>query len=176
MNAKYPPLLLKYLRLFQDDPKSRIFAPLAESYRKIGLIDEAIQICKEGLEANPNFVGGKVALARAYFDKKKYTDVRETLREIVSVATDNLVAQKLYAEACLLTGYLEEALQSYKVLLYFNPQDTDAAAIVQEMETQSYEGGGVVRLGTHVIRKPEKLRRLMKLQRVLNKVQGAQRI
>ena len=48
-DIKYPPLLLKYLKTFQDDPrKSRIFAPLAEAYRKIGLVDQAIDICREG--------------------------------------------------------------------------------------------------------------------------------
>jgi tetratricopeptide (TPR) repeat protein len=153
--------------MFQDDPTSKIFAPLAESYRKIGLVDEAIGICKEGLVSNPDFLGGKVALARAYFDKKMHVQVRELLSPVIDKIPDNLVAQRLLADSALTLGYVREALTSYKMLLYFNPNDHDVAGIVQELETQSYEGGGLLR----VDQKPAKLRKLMRLQKLLNKVQ-----
>lgn len=165
--TKYPPLLLKHLKMWQDDPKSKIFAPLAESYRKIGLVDEAIEICKEGLQANPDFLGGKVALARAYFDKKLHVQVRDLLLPIIDQMPDNLIAQKLLADSCLVLGYVKDALNAYKMLLYFNPNDRDAFTIVQELETQMYESGGLLK----VEQKPDKLRKLMKLQKMLNKVQ-----
>lgn len=165
--TKYPPLLLKHLKMWQDDPKSKIFAPLAESYRKIGLVDEAIEICKEGLQANPDFLGGKVALSRAYFDKKMHVQVRELLLPIIDKMPDNLIAQKLLADSCLELGYVKDALNAYKMLLYFNPNDRDAFNIVQELETQMYESGGLLK----VEQKPDKLRKLMKLQKMLNKVQ-----
>lgn len=165
--TKYPPLLIKYLKMFQDDPKSKIFAPLAESYRKIGLVDEAIEICHEGLTANPDFVGGKVALARAYFDKKMHVQVRETLTSVIDKIPDNLIAQRLLADSCLVLGFVKDALASYKMLLYFSPGDREAAGIVQELETQLYEGGGLLR----VDQKPDKIRKLMKLQKMLNRVQ-----
>ena len=50
MSPKYDPNLEKYLKEYQENPRSRVFAPLAEAYRKSGLIDEAIDICREGLE------------------------------------------------------------------------------------------------------------------------------
>ncbi|MBI3558141.1 MAG: hypothetical protein HY074_17895 [Deltaproteobacteria bacterium] len=165
--SKYPPLLLKYLKMFQDDPKSRIFAPLAESYRKIGLIDQAIEICQEGLSANPDFMGGKVALARAFYDKKMHVQVRETLMAVIDKIPDNLIAQRLLADSCLVLGYVHEALASYKMLLYFSPNDREVAGLVQELETQAYERGGLLR----VEQKPEKLRKLMRLQKLLTRVQ-----
>src|SRR5579871_4770635 len=128
-DPKYPPILLKYLKMFQDDPKSRIFAPLAEAYRKIGLVDQAIEICREGLAEHPDFVGGKVALARAYFDKKLHRQVCEVLKPVVDKIPDNLMAQRLVADSSLELGYLREALESYKMLLYFNPSDTEIADI-----------------------------------------------
>jgi tetratricopeptide (TPR) repeat protein len=166
-STKYPPLLLKYLKMFQDDPRSKIFAPLAECYRKIGLVDEAIDICNEGLAVNPDFIGGKVALARAYFDKKMHAQVRSTLEPVIDKIPDNLIAQRLLADSCLVLGYVKDALSAYKMLLYFNPNDRDAAGIVQELETQAYEAGGLLR----VEQKPDKLRKLMKLQKMLNRVQ-----
>lgn len=174
-HTKYPPLLLKYLKQYQEDPKSRIFAPLAEAYRKIGLIDEAIEICREGLIHHPQFIGGKVALARAYFDKKRHNDVREVLKGVIGEIPDNLLAQRLLADSCFALGFLDDALTSYKMILYFNPRDQEVAGVVQELETRSYEGGGLLKLG----QSPEaqaKLRKLMRLQSLLVRVQNAQHV
>ncbi|MGE4231955.1 MAG: tetratricopeptide repeat protein [Bacteriovoracia bacterium] len=156
--------------MFQQDPKSKIFAPLAEAYRKIGLVDEAIQICNEGLEANPDFVGGKVALARAYFDKKWFSRVRSLLGPVVSKAPDNLIAQKLYADSSLNLGYLKEALEAYKMVLYFNPGDRDVVKTVEELETNQYMAGGLIRMDQN----PAKVGRLIKLQRLLNRIEEIQ--
>lgn len=137
----HSPLLYQYLRKFQEDPTSRIFAPLAELYRKAGLIDEAIEIAKEGLRIHPNFTGGRVALARALFDKQLYDDVVRELTHVIRDSPDNLVAQRLFAESSLMLGRVSDALGGYKMLLYFSPSDGEAARLVQELESQAYEKG-----------------------------------
>lgn len=138
------PLLYSYLKKYQEDPSSRVFAPLAEAYRKAGLIDEAIEIAREGLRLHPQFTGGRVALSRALFDKKLYADVLTELQNVVQEAPDNLVAQRLVAESSLMLGRVAEALTAYKMLLYFTPQDTEISQIVQELEVQAYEKGTLV--------------------------------
>lgn len=170
--VQYPPVLLKYLKMFQDDPKSRIFAPLAEAYRKIGLIDEAIEICLEGLDANPGFSGGLVALARAYFDKGNYDKVRESLKFVISESPDNTLAQRLYAQASLATGDVSEALSSLKVILYFNPQDQETQHLVNELETSTYQSGALLKDG----KSKEKFRKIMVLQRLLERIQQKSRV
>src|SRR3954463_11393280 len=112
----YTPLIYGYLKKFQDDPTSRIFAPLAEAYRKAGLVDEAIEIAREGLRVHPGFVGGRVALAPAPFDKTHYAEVVRELTAVVRDVPDNLVAQRLLAESCLMQGLVAEALGAYKML------------------------------------------------------------
>lgn len=141
---KYDPILYNYLKKYQEDPNSRVFAPLAEAYRKAGLVDEAIEIAREGLRVHPGFVGGRVALARAFFDKKQYDDVIEELKGIVQDVPDNLVAQRLTAESCLMLGRVAEALAAYKMLLYFAPQDNETAQLVRELEEQAYRKGALV--------------------------------
>jgi tetratricopeptide (TPR) repeat protein len=142
--SNYHPQLYQYLRRYQEDPSSRVFAPLAEAYRKAGLIDEAIEIAREGLKNHPNFLGGRVALARALFDKKLYQEVVDELAPVVQDIPDNLVAQRLLAESYLILGRVAESLSAYKMLLYFSPQDTETARIVQELEAQAYEKGTLV--------------------------------
>jgi predicted Zn-dependent protease len=154
---QHSPLIYSYLKKYQDDPTSRIFAPLAEAYRKAGLVDEAIQIAREGLRVHPNFVGGRVALARALFDKTKYEDVIRELAYVVQDVPDNLVAQRLLAESCLMLGRVAEALGAYKMLLFFSPHDAETAAIVQELEAQAYEKGALVLRTDPKPRQPEPL-------------------
>lgn len=142
--SSYHPIIYNYLRKYQEDPGSRVFAPLAEAYRKAGLVDEAIEIAKEGLKIHPQFTSGRVALARALFDKKLYQEVVDELSPMIRDIPDNLVAQRLFAESCLMLGRVAEALGAYKMLLYFSPQDQETAQIVQELEVQSYEKGALV--------------------------------
>ncbi len=140
----FSPLIYDYLKKYQEDPTSRIFAPLAEAYRKAGLLDEAIEIAREGLRVHPNFVGGRVALARALFEKKQYEEVVNELSIVVREVPDNLVAQRLLAESSLMLGRLSDALGAFKMLLYFNPGDIETGRVVQELEAQAYEDGMLV--------------------------------
>jgi tetratricopeptide (TPR) repeat protein len=142
--SPYHSLIYSYLKRYQDDPSSRVFAPLAEAYRKAGLIDEAVAVAREGIVLHPKFMGGRVALARALFDKKLFQEVVDELSPIVHDIPDNLVVQRLLAESYLMLGQVAESLSAYKMLLYFAPQDSDIAQIVQELEAQGYEEGAVV--------------------------------
>jgi predicted Zn-dependent protease len=141
---KSNPLIYEYLKKYQQDPTSRVFAPLAEAYRKAGLVDEAIEIAREGLQLHPGFIGGRVALARALFDKHLYESVVEELNHVIKDVPDNLVAQRLLAESYLMLGRVAEALGAYKMLLYFAPQDAETAKMVSELEVQAYEKGTLV--------------------------------
>jgi tetratricopeptide (TPR) repeat protein len=138
------PILYSYLKKYQEDPNSRVFAPLAEAYRKVNRIDEAIEIAREGLKIHPGFIGGRVALARALFDKQLYDEVIEELKPVIRDAPDNLVAQRLVADSYLIQGQVADALGAYKMLLYFAPQDLEAAQLVQELESEAYESGVLV--------------------------------
>jgi tetratricopeptide (TPR) repeat protein len=138
------PQIYHYLRRYQEDPRSRVFAPLAEAYRKAGLLDEAIEIARDGVRIHPHFVGGRVALARALFGKGLYEEVVKELEPVVMDAPDNLIAQKLLAESYLILGRIADSLTAYKVLLFFMPQDPEIINLVQEIESRAYEDGALV--------------------------------
>jgi tetratricopeptide (TPR) repeat protein len=190
--ASYHPMIYEYLRKYQEDPGSRVFAPLAEAYRKAGLTDEAIEIAREGLRIHPQFMSGRVALARALFDKKQYQEVVDELSPIMQDIPDNLLAQRLLAESCLILGRTAESLAAYKMLLYFSPQDSEVAQMVQELEAEAYEKGSLVLRkdppldpipsfdvkpaseaieGDPDLKKAEKIRKIEFLQTLLQKVE-----
>jgi tetratricopeptide (TPR) repeat protein len=127
-------LLAKYYSMYKKNPGSKVFAPLAESFRKLGMLDDAFKILKEGIRFHPQYTLGYIVLANCYYDQEKYELTYNTLRPIINQNADNISLQKIFAQACIHLGYLEEALETYKYLLFMNPQDKFFAAQVKKLE------------------------------------------
>lgn len=135
-----PPHFREYIRRYQQDPTSRVFAPLAESYRRLGRLDEAIDICLEGLKHHPDFLGGRVALARCFIDKKKFVRAKEELETVVGIAPENLLAQRLLGDCFFNLQEMEQSLKCYKIALVLSPSDVGLQDKVHRMEMQMSRG------------------------------------
>jgi len=131
-------LLSKYLNQYQKDPNSRVFAPLAESYRKAGMLKEAIEVLKEGLQNHKDYQMGYIVLANCYFDQEEYLKSYNLLKPLVSSSPDNLKMQNLYGEICYKLKKYSESLTSYKYILFINPQDIKAQERTFELESKIF--------------------------------------
>lgn len=127
-------VLAKYFGMYKKNPRSKVFAPLAESFRKLGMIDDAFKILKDGIRNHPNYTLGYVVLAHCYYDQGKFELTYNTLRPIVSQNADNISLQKIFAQSCMNLGHLEEALDTYKYLLFMNPRDKFFNEQVKKLE------------------------------------------
>ena len=127
-------VLAKYFSLYKKNPRSRVFAPLAESFRKLGMLDDAYKILKEGIRNHPNYTLGYIVLAHCYYDQEKFELTYNTLRPIVAQNADNISLQKVFAKSCMNLGHLEEALDTYKYLLFMNPSDKFFTEQVKKLE------------------------------------------
>lgn len=134
-------IIYDYLRRLKQDPGSKVFAPLAEAYRKSGMLKEAVEVATEGLRYHPDFLGGRVALGRALFDLQKYREVIVTLESAAKDAPENIAAQKLLADSFLMLKEVAQALLHYKILLYYHPTDVSLSKLVQELESSGYKQG-----------------------------------
>ena len=48
--SKASNLLTRYSAQYDKNPKSRVFAPLAETYRVMGMYDDALKILRKGIK------------------------------------------------------------------------------------------------------------------------------
>jgi tetratricopeptide (TPR) repeat protein len=128
------PLIEKYSSAFEKDKTSRVFAPLAEGYRKAGLVNRAMEILKIGIRNNPSYLQGYISLASCYNDLGEHNLAYTALRPLISENRDNIRLQKLFAENCVELGHSEEALESYKYLLFLNPKDDEVSKMVSRIE------------------------------------------
>lgn len=120
--------------MYKKNPRSRVFAPLAESFRKLGMLEDAYKILKEGIRHHPNYTLGYIVLAHCYYDEQKFELTYNTLRPIIAQNADNISLQKIFAQACIHLGHLEEALDTFKYLLFLNPKDKYFAEQVKKLE------------------------------------------
>ena len=130
------PLLIRYQKAYEDDPNSLVFAPLAEAYRKLGMLDKSQEILVQGLKKHPDYLLGHLGLARCYYDLNQHQQVCDTLMPYISGHRDNLQLQKLYAESSYKLGNFDEALETYKHVLFINPKDKAVGDFVLELEAK----------------------------------------
>ena len=124
----------RYQIELQRNPSSQVFAPLAEAYRKMGLHDEGIRICKRGISAHPDFAGGYVAYAKLLIDSKDFTGSFHQLTRAVQLSPDNLLAHSLLGESLIELRRPKEALKAFKMVLFLNPSDERAKEAVRKWE------------------------------------------
>ncbi len=136
IESNVTPLIAKYEGQLERDPRSRVFAPLAEAYRKVGLIENAFKVLQKGIRYNPDYLLGYLTLAQCYIDKGEYPLSYSTLRPLAPLHRDNIRLQNLFAVSAEKTGNKSEALDTFKYLLFLQPKDDKVAYHVQRLEKE----------------------------------------
>jgi tetratricopeptide (TPR) repeat protein len=87
-------------RRIAGDPGSVSFALLAEEYRRMGRLAEAIRVARSGLVARPAYASARVTLGRALIENGNLADARAELEAGLALAPENLLARRALAEIC----------------------------------------------------------------------------
>jgi tetratricopeptide (TPR) repeat protein len=85
-------------RRVKIDPTSVVFAALAEEYRRLGRYDEAVAVCRAGLERHPAYLSARVTLGRALIDAGAFDEARAELERVLDAAPENLAALRALSE------------------------------------------------------------------------------
>jgi tetratricopeptide (TPR) repeat protein len=85
-------------RRVQRDPASISFAALAEEYRRLGRLEEAVEACRSGLQRHPAYVSARVTLGRALMEMGDYDAAAGELEQVLRVAPENLAAIRALAD------------------------------------------------------------------------------
>jgi tetratricopeptide (TPR) repeat protein len=85
-------------RRVEKDPASIAFAQLAEEHRRTGDHEEAVRVCRVGLEQHPSYLSARVTLGRALMELGRYDEAQAEFENVLLTAPDNLVALRSMAE------------------------------------------------------------------------------
>lgn len=116
------------------DPKSKLFVPLAEEYKKVGDMEMAIHVLLEGLKNNPEYVTARSSLGKLLLAKGDLAGARKEFEEVVKTTPDNFMAQKKLGDVLIHQNSPLDALSHYKIALSLNPSDGELASLISDVE------------------------------------------
>jgi tetratricopeptide (TPR) repeat protein len=130
----------------EQDPDPRVFARLADAYRREGLLDEAIQICRDGLAAHPGHAGGREVLARALLERGALEEAEQEFRRVLEQVPAHLPALRSLGDISVRQGRPQEARRYYERALHLNPDDSETQARLAALPvaTEAGPSGGSV--------------------------------
>jgi tetratricopeptide (TPR) repeat protein len=123
----------KYEDILANDPNSYCFTILSELYRKLGLLDDAVITASRGIDIHPDYIGGHMAIGRAYFDKGMREESKNALERVARVTPDNLLAQKLLSQIYIDEGNISEATKTLQVIDLLNPDDMESRQMLESL-------------------------------------------
>ena len=137
MDDKELKKIQEYQKILLKNPHSPLFAMLGECYRKVGRLEEALDVTRKGLEHKPNFVSGLVVHSRILFDLKEYKLAIEGFKKSLDLSPGNLLALRFVAFCHLKLGQHKQAMDYIKKLLKLNPGDKEALELARHLKLMS---------------------------------------
>ena len=132
----------EYQKILMRNPSAKVFAPLSEAYRKMGLLQQALEICETGVRHNSEYPSGLVAYGKVLFELENYREAADQFAKASKINPDNLLAKKLQALSLTKMGNHPEALAVYKQVLFLSPSDSAAKKFITKweyLEAQGYD-------------------------------------
>ena len=106
-------------------PDSFCFALLSEVYLKVGLVDDALHIAKQGVAKHPGYLSGQRALSQACYAKGLNDEAMAALTIVTKALPEDVPSQKLLGRLYAEAGNPDAARHAYRTALDFAPDDAE---------------------------------------------------
>lgn len=143
------PRIQELRRRVQANPTSLAFAPLAEELRRTGRLDEAIRVCRAGLQHHPEYVSARATLGRALADSRDDDAALAELTAVLDRAPDNLSALRGLTDILQRRADRPEALEPFQRALAVarQIQDPELQEAIRWLEARAAAPAGRAREG-----------------------------
>jgi len=112
-----------YLQIVSRDRRSTAFVPLAEAYRQIGLLDDALQAAKLGTQGLPHFSPGFSTLGRVLGQMGRIDEAMSAFAKALSIDRQSQTALVGLARLHLVRGERDQARRILNQAADFHPKD-----------------------------------------------------
>src|SRR5215467_13006156 len=134
-DLQLPDRLTQLRSRWEADPASRVFLQLAEEYRHLGRLHEALSVLETGLKEHPGYLSALVAKGRCLLELGSPEPAR-----VVRQDATQAVANKLLVRAYLETGQAERAkerLDLYSLLHDGDPEIEELRGRIRREDGES---------------------------------------
>src|SRR5215213_1605888 len=115
------------LQKFGENPR-RYFAPLANEYRKLGDVDQAIALCQEHLADQPGHMSGHIVYGQALFEKGDLDEAGRVFTAALALDPENLIALRHLGDIARARGEHTVAREWYQRVLDADPRNEEILA------------------------------------------------
>jgi len=130
--------ITNYQKILANNPRSFIFAQLAEEYIKLGEFDKAIDICRSGLKYNPEFFDGLYVLGVAFFKKGMKDNAKDIFLRIIAKQPEHYLAKEALSRMGISESDAKELSSSGAWELLPDEQEVSLDGVVpEEMKEES---------------------------------------
>lgn len=123
----------------KSNPNSILFARLADVYLQMENVDEAIQLCEEGIKKHPYYATGHFVLGKCYMANKLYEQAEKEFKRVLLFDPKFLAAHKYYGDLMREIGWQNTCEMSYRKILQIDPLDEVALNTVKEFSQEKKE-------------------------------------
>jgi len=123
----------------QVEEQSRVFARLADTFRRSDHLEEAIELCHRGLVHHPDYVSGHIVLGQCYLDLGRLDEARDSFVRALTLDEDNLLTLRSLGNILFQQGELEEAAGHYRRALRLDPRNRDLQELLRETQARLAE-------------------------------------
>lgn len=118
-------------------PDSFCFARLSDVYLKVGLIDDALHVARQGVMKHPCYLSGQRVLSLACHAKGLHDEALVALKLVTEALPEDVPSQKLLGRLYAETGNRDAACQAFRTALEFAPDDVECLIELESLERPS---------------------------------------
>lgn len=137
MSEGFPDRVTQLRARWQADPSSRVFLQLAEEYRHLGRMQEALEVLDGGLREHPGYLSALVAKGRCLLELGEAEAAKGVLERVVQQDVTQMVASKLLVRAYLETGDADRARQRLELYSLLNDGDPEIEDLKRRAEAMN---------------------------------------
>ncbi len=115
----------------EKNPKSFLFARLADMYLDEGRSEEALRLCQEGIKHHPSYVTGHFILAKAHLARGEQEEAEAALKRVITHDREFLAAHKLLGDLMARQGWENKAAVYYRDILEIDPLENETREILK---------------------------------------------
>lgn len=112
------------------DPRSLVFAQLADLYRKAGRTRDAVTVCRQGLVRYPHYTTARLILAKALAAEGELEQALAETRAILEVAPKDIQCHRLAAELHRRVGRIDQAVGHLEAAVRLDPGDRESRTLL----------------------------------------------
>ena len=115
-------------------PESFCFARLSEVYLKVGLVEDALHVARQGVTRHPSYLSGQRALSLACNAKGYNDEAIVALKLVTEALPEDISSQKVYGHLLCEAGNQIAAAQAFRTALEFAPDDVECRVELEALQ------------------------------------------